>query len=104
MKDQAISPDDLTLTDLLKEYGTFRDGGPIIDHLVSLHNQGKIQLDISTLIKNHEMDTWDWKLRVDIKDMSAYGVVQLLIHPMQMYTHFAEVCMVDHNTVEFRWD
>jgi hypothetical protein len=94
----------LTLTDLLNEYGILKESRVIIPHLVKLHDTGKIRLDIDTLIKNHKSDTWDRTLRINIKDLSAYGVVQLLISPMRQHTRFEEVRMIDHAIIEFWWD
>lgn len=94
----------LTLTDLLNEYAILSESRVIVPHLVKLHEQGKIKLDVNTLIKNHKSDTWDRTLQIDIKDMSAYGVVKLLIEPLRCHTRFDEIRMINQNTVEFWWD
>lgn len=94
----------LTLSDLLNEYGILKESKVIVPHLVKLHNEGKIKLDIDTLIKNHKLDTWDRTLQINIMDMSAYGLVKLLIEPLLCHTRFDEVRMIDQNTIEFWWD
>jgi hypothetical protein len=94
----------LTLTDLLNEYCILKESRVLVPHLVKLHEQGKIKLDVDTLIKNHKLDTWDRTFRINIMDMSAYGLVKQLIEPMRSYTRFDEVRMIDMNTVEFWWD
>jgi hypothetical protein len=94
----------LTLTDLLNEYGILKESRVLVPHLVKLHEQGKIKLDVDTLIKNHKLDIWDRTLRINIMDMSAYGLVKQLIEPMRYHTRFEEIRMIDMNTVEFWWD
>jgi len=94
----------LTLTDLLNEYGILKESRVIVPHLVKLHEQGKIKLDVDTLIKNHKLDTWDRTLRIDILDMSAYGLVKQLIEPLHHYTRYDEVRMINNTTIEFWWD
>jgi hypothetical protein len=43
-------------------------------------------------------------LKIDIKDMSAYGVVSNIISPLQKFARFDEICMLDNNVIEFWWD
>ena len=94
----------LTLTDLLNEYGILKESRVLVPHLVKLHEQGKIKLDIDTLIKNHKLDIWDRTLRINIMDMSAYGLVKQLIEPLHHYTRYDEVRMINNTTIEFWWD
>jgi hypothetical protein len=93
-----------TLTDLLKEYGVLNESKTIIPHLVTLHNKGTIGLDVKTLVDNHKNDTWNRRMRIDIKDLSAYGLVHLLIEPMMYETCTRKMHMIDRNTIEFVWE
>jgi len=97
-----------TLFELLREYGVLRDTyhphGRLIPHLVKLHNEGKIALDVATLVKNHKADTWDSTFRIDLKDMTASDAIRLVVTPMHSLTQFDSIRMLDNNVVEFWWD
>lgn len=71
------------------------------DHFVKLHKEGKIRIVTDNLLVEH---SWDATLKIDIKDMSAYGVVNNIISPLQKFAHFDEICMLDMNVIEFWWD
>jgi hypothetical protein len=73
----------------------------LCNHFVKLHKEGKIQIITDNLL---EKDTWDATLKIDIKDMSAYGVVNSIITPLQKFARFDEIRMLDNNVIEFWWD
>jgi hypothetical protein len=71
------------------------------DHFVKLHKEHKIQILTDNLL---DENTWDATLKIDIMDMSAYGVVNNIISPLQKFARFDEIRMRDMNVIEFWWD
>lgn len=84
-------------------------GVSLREHLVKMHNEGKIKILIDNLL---DENTWDRTLRIHIKDLSAYGLVKQIITPMMMNARPTEINMVshkvgvitEHNVIEFWWD
>lgn len=65
---------------------------------MKLHDEDKIKILTDNLL---DENTWDALLYIDIKDMSAYGVVTNIIAPLQTYARFDEICMKSNNIIEF---
>lgn len=93
-----------TLFDIMREYGVLRESDKLIPHLIKLHNDGQIALDVKTLVENHGKETWDRKFRIDLKDLSAHGAIKLVVSPMHHWSRYTEIRMLDNNVVEFWWD
>lgn len=71
------------------------------NHFTKLHKEGKIEILVDNLLdENH----WDATLNIDIKDMSAYGVVKQVIQPLMETARFDSVSMKNNNVIEFWWD
>lgn len=71
------------------------------NHFVKLHKEGTIRIITDNLL---EENRWDATLNIDIKDMSAYGVIKQVIQPLMENARFDTVRMLNNNVVEFWWD
>ena len=95
------------MRDILKDLWPFSkkvngSGGELLlEHFVRLHNEGTIRIITDNLL---DENTWDATLRIDIKDLSAYGLVKLIIRPLQINAKYDEIAMVNNTTIEFWWD
>ena len=78
-------------------------------HFVTLHNQGKIKILIDNLL---DENTWDRTLRIQPNDLSAVGLVKLIISPMMSIARPHNIDVVSHvvgvikqnDIIEFWWD
>ena len=71
------------------------------DHFVKLHKEGKINIIVDNLLDENR---WDRTLKIDIKDMSVYGAVKLVIEPLMIHAKYDTIRMLSNNVIEFWWD
>jgi len=71
------------------------------EHFVNLHKEGKINIIVDNLIYENY---WDRTLKIDIKDMSVYGAVKLVIEPLMIHAKYDTIRMLSNNVIEFWWD
>jgi len=70
-------------------------------HFVKLHKEGTINIIVDNLLdENH----WDRTLKIDIKDLSVYGAVKLIIEPLMVHAKYDTIRMLSNNVIEFWWD
>lgn len=71
------------------------------EHFVKLHKEGNINIIVDNLL---DENYWDRTLKIDIKDMSVYGAVKLVIEPLMIHAKYDTIRMLSNNVIEFWWD
>lgn len=91
---------------ILSQYWMFSDkysNTKLREHLCNLHNSGKITI----LHEQMQSDKWDGTLLIDYNDLSALGVINLIVNPIMTYARFDEIRVVTKNgkpILEIWWD
>lgn len=91
-----------TLYQLLMHCPVIKMSKSLASHLVYLHEDGKIEIDVDYLKHSYKNDQWDGSIIIDIKDLSVHDVIQLIVSPMTIITRFNEIKMID-NTKMIIW-
>ena len=69
--------------------------------VLKLHKEGTINIIVDNLLdENH----WDRTLKIDIKDLSVYGAVKLVVEPLMVHAKYDTIRMLSNNVIEFWWD